>query len=213
VRTDDLINALVEDLRPASPAVLGRGIMVSWTLGAALALFILVFGLGGWLNFDIAAHGWALWAKWLYTAPICVGSLFAARALAVPAERVPMSSCIAIFSTVLLIGMATSELCHTSVWGWLSLFLGHTWLSCPGRILLIAIPILAVLMWRIRQAAPTRLRLTGAATGLASGASAAALYALGCSETSACFIVAWYSLGIAGVAAIGALLGPVLLRW
>ena len=180
---------------------------------AALALFILVVGLGSQMNFDIAAHGWSLWAKWLYTAPICAGSLLAARALAVPAERPPMSSGIAILSVLLLIGMATSELSRTSVRGWPSLCLGRTWFSCPGRILLIAIPIFVALMWKIRQAAPTRLGLTGAAAGLASGASAAALYALGCTETSACFILAWYSLGIAGSAAIGALLGPALLRW
>jgi hypothetical protein len=80
-------------------------------------------------------------------------------------------------------------------------------------VLRLAIPIFIGLLWAYRRLAPTRLRAAGAAAGLAAGASAATLYCLHCPETSALFVLTWYSLGIAMMTAIGALLGPRLLRW
>jgi hypothetical protein len=213
MRTEDLIQTLAEDLRPVAPLSLSRGILVGLVVGAALALFVLVFGLGSEMDFDRAAHGWSLWIKWLYTAPICAAGFFAANALSRPADGFPASSWIALLSVVLLVGMAASELSRSQASAWPSLCLGQSWRACSWRILLLSVPIFAALTWKVRQAAPIRLRLAGAAIGLASGAAAAAVYALGCSETAACFILVWYPVGIAGAAAIGALLGPTLLRW
>jgi hypothetical protein len=61
--------------------------------------------------------------------------------------------------------------------------------------------------------APTRLRLAGAAAGLLAGGVAATVYGLHCQEMTAAFVVTWYSLGVAASVAVGALLGPRLLRW
>jgi|SRR5579859_1072786 len=213
MRTHDLIQTLAEDLRPVSPLGLGRGVLVSLVVGAALALFVLVFGLGSETDFDRAAHGWSLWVKWLYTAPICAAGFFAANALSRPADGFPASSWIALLSVALLVGMAASELSRSPASTWPSLWLGQSWRACSWRILLLSIPVFTALTWKVRQAAPIRLRLAGATIGLASGAAAAAIYALGCSETAACFILVWYSLGMASTAAIGALLGPLILRW
>ena len=52
-----------------------------------------------------------------------------------------------------------------------------------------------------------------AAAGLLAGAFAAAVYCLHCPETSAIFVLIWYSLGILATSLLGALLGPRLLRW
>jgi hypothetical protein len=65
----------------------------------------------------------------------------------------------------------------------------------------------------LRQLAPTRLRLAGAGAGLLAGALGATVYGLHCPETGAAFVATWYSLGVATWAAIGAALGPRLLRW
>ena len=69
------------------------------------------------------------------------------------------------------------------------------------------------LVFVVRQFAPTRLRATGAVIGLAAGAASATLYSLHCPEAGASFVLTWYSLGIAAATAIGAALGPRLLRW
>ena len=77
----------------------------------------------------------------------------------------------------------------------------------------LALPIFAGLLWSFRRLAPTRLRLTGATAGLAAGAWAATLYCLHCPESSALFVLTWYTLGMGLAAIAGALLGPRLLRW
>ena len=90
---------------------------------------------------------------------------------------------------------------------------GRSWHVCTRNVAILSLPIFVGLMLAFRRFAPTRLRLTGAVAGLAAGACAAALYCLHCPEVSALFVLVWYSLGILAAAAIGALVGPRLLRW
>jgi hypothetical protein len=77
----------------------------------------------------------------------------------------------------------------------------------------LSIPALGGVLWAMRGLAPTRARMAGLAAGLLAGAVGAAGYALACGETAMTFVAIWYSLGIAMTGALGALLGPRLLRW
>ena len=65
----------------------------------------------------------------------------------------------------------------------------------------------------LRELAPTRLRLAGAAAGALAGGAGAAVYALHCPEFGAPFLAVWYVLGMALPVAAGAWLGPRVLRW
>jgi hypothetical protein len=93
------------------------------------------------------------------------------------------------------------------------MWLGKTWKKCPWLVLMLSAPIFVGLLWSFRRLAPTRLRAAGAAAGLAAGSWAATLYCLHCPEVSALFVLTWYTLGIGMAAAIGALLGPRMMRW
>ena len=95
----------------------------------------------------------------------------------------------------------------------LSLLMGATAAVCPWRILLFSIPPFLALVWAIRGLAPANLRLTGALLGLCAGGLGAAAYALACTESTAPFLAAWYSLAMVGVSAIGFATAPKLLRW
>jgi hypothetical protein len=68
-------------------------------------------------------------------------------------------------------------------------------------------------VWILKDLAPTRLRWTGAGAGLAAGSLGALVYTLHCPELAAPFIGVWYLLGMLIPTAVGALLGPRLLRW
>jgi hypothetical protein len=46
-----------------------------------------------------------------------------------------------------------------------------------------------------------------------AGGVGATVYGLYCQETAAAFVATWYTLGVAACAAVGALLGPRILRW
>jgi hypothetical protein len=93
------------------------------------------------------------------------------------------------------------------------LILGHTAVVCPFLIALVAAPLLMALLWVMRSLAPTQLRRAGAASGFAAGSIGALIYTLHCPELAAPFLGIWYLLGMLIPTAIGAWLGPRLLRW
>jgi hypothetical protein len=78
---------------------------------------------------------------------------------------------------------------------------------------MLSAPVFAGVLWAMKGLAPTRLRLAGVAAGLLSGAVGALVYSLHCPELAAPFLGFWYLLGTLIPTAVGALLGPRLLRW
>ncbi len=93
------------------------------------------------------------------------------------------------------------------------LWLGSTAADCVPRIMIFSAPTFVASFWMVRGMAPTRPSLAGAAAGFFAGAVGAATYGLWCQESAAAFVVAWYALGIAVCATIGAVIGRWLLRW
>jgi hypothetical protein len=84
---------------------------------------------------------------------------------------------------------------------------------CPIAIVTSAIPAFVAVLIVLRGMAPTRLTRAGMAAGLLAGGVGASVYGLWCRESTAAFVALWYTLGIVACGGIGALLGPLLLRW
>ena len=95
----------------------------------------------------------------------------------------------------------------------LTQWMGTSWLVCSASIVALGVPVLAALLWALRQLAPTRPAVAGAAAGVMAGSLAASVYSLHCTETSFAFFALWYVAGIATVTGLGALGGLRLLRW
>ena len=93
------------------------------------------------------------------------------------------------------------------------LIFGQTASVCPFIIALISTPLFVGIFGAMRGLAPTRLRLAGAAGGLAAGSVGALAYSLHCPELAAPFLGIWYVLGILIPTAFGAWAGPRLLHW
>ena len=64
-----------------------------------------------------------------------------------------------------------------------------------------------------RRGAPVDGMLTGACAGLAAAGLATLAYSLHCPDDTAPFLATWYTIAIAAVTGIGALVFPRLLRW
>jgi hypothetical protein len=94
-----------------------------------------------------------------------------------------------------------------------ALVFGATWASCPFNVALLSAPVFVALLWAMKGLAPTQPALAGAAAGLLAGATGALVYTLHCPEMAAPFLAVWYFLGMLIPTALGALLGPYLLRW
>ena len=113
----------------------------------------------------------------------------------------------------LLVAGAAADLVTHAPAEWLPRLVGTNTFYCltvlPG---LAALPLAAILL-ALRHGAPTRPGLAGAFAGVLAGALGATLYATNCTDDSPLFVLTWYSLAIAMVAAAGAVLGRKVLRW
>lgn len=212
MKTSELIGMLAAGAGPAvrvhparrlAPAI-GGGVL----LAAALSI-----GLLGLVPREMFA-GPALWTKLAYTGLLAGGAAWLAALLArplVPGLRRPVLVLALVVSCMALLGLATWLAAAPA--DKLAVLLGRTWYRCPAVIFAVSLPALAVLLGTLRSLAPTRPRSAGWAAGLLAGALGAIGYSLHCPEVSALFVAVWYSLGIAATGALGALLGPRVLRW
>jgi hypothetical protein len=213
MRTDELIATLSRDVRAVPRRALGRRIALGMIAGGAVTVLLIAATIGVRPDLGAAMRGFPFWMKAIYTASLGGGAVAVTVRLARPESGRPRWLWALAVPVLLLAGIGIAELAHTPSADWLRMWLGESWQSCPWLVLLLSLPIFAGLLWSFRRLAPTRLRLAGAAAGLAAGAWSAMLYCLHCPEVSALFVLTWYSLGIVLAAGVGALLGPYLLRW
>jgi len=213
MKTDDLIALLATGAEPVAAGALSRRwlwALAAGMLAAALAMALL---LGVRPDLDAAVRLPMFWVKLLFPGTLLGAALLAvlrlsrpgARLGRVPAAMVAPVLAVWVLAAVVLLGAAPGERSE--------LLFGHSWRSCPFTIALLALPLFAASLCAMRDLAPTRLALAGAAAGLLAGAGGAVLYSLYCIEMAAPFLGVWYLLGMLLPAAAGAVAGPRLLRW
>ena len=210
---DQLVLSLGSSATPVRRWLIPRRIALGLIVGGAITLAIVALKLDFRPDLAVAMHGFAFWMKWTYTLSCGVIAVLATAHLARPEAQRPRWLGLLAIPVVALAALAVGELIRTPPGGWRELLMGPSWRVCSTLVATMALPLLAGLMLAFRKFAPTRLRLTGAVAGLAAGAFGATLYCLHCPEVSAVFVLAWYTLGMAIAALIGALFGPHLLRW
>ncbi len=213
MKTDDLIRMLAAGAPPVDPHAAARRFSIALACGllGGAALMALTLGVR-----DDLAEALVLpmfWVKLGFAAALAGGGLLAAARLARPGASLRRVPATVAAPVVALWGLAAVALAVTEPAGRTALILGETWAQCPFNILALALPALVAALWAMTGLAPTRLRLAGAAAGLLAGAVGALVYALHCPELAAPFLGIWYVAGIALAAAVGALVGPRVLRW
>lgn len=212
MQTDDLVTRLSQDPLPVKRFAVVRPLAGALTVGLAVCVLLMILTLGIRPDLSQALQSAPFWTKFGYTLIVgLIGLRIVERA-----GRPGVSSRL----LVALLAVPVIALGVLAIWQ-LSrpdadlhlLLMGQTAKVCTILVIYLAVPLLAAAFWVLRLMAPTRLRLAGAAAGLLAGSVAATVYAFHCPETAAPFIFLWYSGGIVLSAAIGALLGPALLRW
>lgn len=213
MQTDDLIRSLASTITPVSRSLVERRIALGLAAGALATLAGVSLTLGIRPDLWLAMHHTPFWMKWGYTISLAACAIMASLQLARPGFARNGWLWLLTVPVGLLALASLAELARTPHDQWLALLLGESWRRCAINVLLCSVPIFVGMLWAFRRLAPTRLRLAGAVAGLASGASAATLYCLHCPESTATFVVVWYTLGMALAGALGALVGPRFLRW
>ncbi|MCP1198091.1 NrsF family protein [Notoacmeibacter sp. MSK16QG-6] len=119
---------------------------------------------------------------------------------------------LAVGLVVLVLGVATEMMLIPPV-QWSARLIGYNPAACATSVFLLAIPIVAIMIFAIRQRATVRPVLAGSLAGLFGGAVATFLYAVHCPDDSPFFLAVWYGLAILLLMGIGALAGRFFLRW
>jgi hypothetical protein len=211
--TQNLIEALANDLVPVSTDHQHRDVGLAIGTGAVVTFGLVAFVYGVQPRLDSFAHGAPFVMKSAYSLMLAAVALAMVLVLARPGVSARHQWRWLMGPVVGLAALAAFELLRLPMSAWPQAMMGSSWQQCPWRVVALSIPVFAGLCVAIRRQAPIDLRATGAAAGMLSGAVAATVYALACTESSAAFVLVWYSLGIALATAIGALLGPKFLRW
>lgn len=212
MKTDDLVTALAREAGPVERRPLAR-LALGAALGLAAAVPLMLWQLG--INPSLASDALApmFWVKLVYVAAIAAIGWLVVRRLAQPGAQ-PRRALRALAVPVLAMALLAVVVLATAPAGQrMSLLMGSSWSSCPLYIALLASPALVLLLAVVHSLAPTRLRLAGAGVGLLAGALGALVYTVHCPEFEAPFLAVWYVLGMLAPAAIGALIGPRVLRW
>lgn len=213
MRTDELIAMLARGAGAVEPDALRRRYATALGWGAFGATLLMAIMLGVRPDLGEAARLPMFWVKLAFPAALLAGALLAALRLSRPGVRLGRApAAIAapvlamwLLAAVVLFGAASGERDQ--------LVFGDTWAYCPFYVAILSMPVFGALLWAMKGYAPTRPALAGAAAGLLSGAGGALVYALHCPEMAAPFLGIWYLLGILIPTALGAMLGPRLLRW
>jgi hypothetical protein len=212
MRTDDLIAQLSARVEPVKSGAVARLLAGAVLIGVAGSVLVMLAMIGPRHDLASAMSHPGMWTKLAYTLAIAAfGFWLVERAGRPGAEmtRPALALALPLLAILLLSGLQMSAP-GADMSG---LVMGRSSRVCAGLVTLTALPTLAATFWALRKLAPTRLTLAGAGAGLFAGAAGAFVYCFHCAEEAAPFIAVWYTLGIAAVTAIGALLGPRLLRW
>ena len=213
MNTDQLIAALVEDIKPVRRHAVGRRLAIGIGAGALGTLVVIALWLGFNPQLDVAMRHYHFWMKWGYTLSLGLCAVVATARLARPDSGRMGWLWVMALPVASLAALGIFEMSRVPPAQWFAMWLGESWSVCSSIVFLLSLPIFGGLLWSFRRLAPTRLRAAGATAGLTAGAWAATPYCLHCPEVSAIFVLTWYTLGIALAALAGALIGPRLLRW
>jgi hypothetical protein len=204
----DVIQQLVHDLQPRESLVLIEPMRAMLFIGLLLCILVLVF-LG--LRADFG-HMPSIIKPGIFMiiagCAVGVGFYSAMPSQSTKRATLPLATFIALCGTFILANVIIGGVPEIQQ----GLQLPNR-VFCPSTIAVLGfIPMTILLIW-FRRTAPINPALTGSYIGLASGALAAATYALHCNVDNVFYVSVWYVLPILVHTIIGRFLGTRFLRW
>ena len=211
MKTTDLIDMMVQDDPAELPQQRPLALWVTVLVVLSAAIVLLVGGLRA--DFANVIVQPLVQAKYLLPLMVAVPSLWFASQARQPETTLKGSLLWMAIPAVIVIALLISTLANLPADKWAATVQGQSLFVCLASIPLLASPILAGLLWVMKQGATTRPALAGALAGLASGGLSASVYALHCFEDSPAFYGVWYSAGIVLMGIAGQLIGSRVLKW
>ena len=213
MKTEELVNLLAAGVEPVDARARWRGVAAALGIGVVAAVLLMAGLLGIEPRLASETHLGQFWLRESFCAVVGLGALLCVRRLAHPGARLGFAPLALAVPLLLMWFVAAAVLLDAEPGERVPLLMGHTARVCSALIALVSAPVFVAVIWAMRRHAPTRLRLSGAAAGIAAGGVGALVYTLHCPELAPPFLAVWYVLGMMVPMAVGALLGPRLLRW
>jgi hypothetical protein len=212
MRTADLIRAITEDGATRGPSLAGR-LAVALLVGGSVAVVLFAVFLGVRADIGSAMHMWRFVFKVILALLAYALALWACARLTSPQVGVRDTVVGLVAAPVLLAAAVGYELLTVPPADWYTRALGSNSRVCLVAIPLLSLAPLAGALAALRVGAPQSPGTAGAVAGLMAGTLAATLYAVHCPDDSPLFVALWYSLAVAIVALLGAIVGRRVLDW
>ena len=211
MKTEALIDMLARDAGPVPRALAARRLSPAAAAGLLASALIAItwFGIIPAQMFATAVP----WTKMVYAGALALAAGWWTARLSRPAAPIALPRRVTMLVLLAMVVVGGFSLASTPAGARLDALLGESWSTCPWSVLVLSLPALAGSLWAVRGLAPTQPRAAGFAAGLLAGSVGAFGYSLSCPEASPAFVAIWYTLGIALTGAVGAVLGPRVLRW
>jgi hypothetical protein len=210
--TDQLIRTLAADnASPARPV--GAALAIALLLAAPITIVGFFAVLGFRPDIDTAIYNPFFDLKFVVTLSLAAAAIVVGLHLSRPEASLRGWLWLLLIPLALLVCGIAGEMMMPQSRPWLVRLIGKNSRVCMTAIPVLSMPLLVAALIGLRHGAPARPALTGAVAGMLSAGFAATLYASQCTDDSPLFVITWYSLATALVAAIGALAGSRLLRF
>jgi hypothetical protein len=212
MKTEDLISKLAADQtrQPLAPAVT---LVIAAAAGALVAGLLLVLTIGIRPDFVQALASWRFDLKFVATLTAAASAYGLVRRAPYPQSSAGLPLWVLLAAPAVLLAGAVAELAAIPAAGWAMAATGKNSMVCLTVIPLLGIVPLGLILWALRQGAPTRPAIAGMCAGVLAGGIAATFYAANCTDDSPLFVLTWYPMAVLVLAVAGAALGRVALRW
>jgi hypothetical protein len=211
VRTEDLIQAMAADaLRPRR---LGPVLALAVLAAAAVVAAGFLPVLGPRADAGAALREPAVLLKQGFPVVLALAAFGTALRLARPGEPIGMWPWGLAAVPLALAVAAAAEMAALPAPERMPAVMGESSRECVPLIVAMALLPLGGALWALRRGASVRPASSGAVAGLLAGGTAAAVYAIHCTEDSPLFYAVWYLLAILVVTGLGTLAGARVLRW
>lgn len=209
--TSHLVRLLSQDgaVRARLTVVLAGG----FCAGIAIAALMFLVAIGPRPDILAAARTPRFLFKFIVTGALAVSAGLLVFRLSRPDPPPGAASWALLAAPLLLVGAGLAELVAMPPASWPTLMIGENAAVCLTVVPLLSIGPLACLLLAMRDGAPANPGAAGAVAGLAASGVAASFYAANCTDDSPLFVLAWYPLAVAVVAAAGFFIGRRALRW
>ena len=212
METEQLIRTLAAD-NPSRARPVGSVLALALLAAVPVSLVMFMMALGVRPDVMTAMHNPFFDLKFVITLALAISAIVVSLHLSRPEASLKGWGWLLLIPAGIIAAGIAGEMMMPQRLPMMTRLVGSNSRVCMTSIPLLSLPLLAGALVGLRHGAPARPALAGARAGLISAGLAATVYASHCTDDSPLFVATWYTIAIAAVTAVGALIGAKVLRF